>query len=349
MAEWTPESLAASVMEYARLLGACSVGIVTRQMLEGGPPSTDLTYVLSEAESAVSFAVPLTQSFIDPYLAKKDRLSHEKDNIRANTEASGIACALENFLEHNGYKSKAIKVNEVYRQEVERGKYAMMPDISLRYLAARSGVGFLGLSGNILTKKEGAAVILGAVVTEAKLTPTEPIPPEENYCDKCGLCLNSCLSGMMDKENETTVILGDIPFIYAKRREYMRCEFVCGGMSGLHPSKKWSTWSPGRFHIPEKDEDFYELMRKGVKAYYKRPDMGGGTYHILMKKRLYLTCGNCQLLCHPDKKIRLERFKTLTQNGVIIQRPDGSLERVTPEKAEDHITAMNAETQALYQ
>lgn len=349
MTEWTPDSLGERVMEYASLLGACSVGIATLQTLEGGPPSTDLTYVLPEARSAISFAVPLNQSYIEPYLSKKDRLSHERDNFRANSEAAGIASALENFLEHHGYKSKAIKVNEVYRQDVERGKYAMLPDISLRYLAARSGVGFFGISGNILTRNAGAAVILGATVTSAPLSPTEPVPHEENYCDRCGLCFSSCLSGMMDKEKETTVILGDIPFTYSKRREYMRCEFVCGGISGLHPDGKWSTWSPGRYRIPERDEEFYELMRRGVKAYNRRPDMGGGTYHILMKTKLYLTCGNCQLLCHPDKKKRAERFKMLTQNGVIIQHPDGSLEQTSPEKAEKHIAAQEEETRSLYQ
>lgn len=76
--------------------------------------------------------------------------------------------------------------------------------------------------------------------------------------------------------------------------------------------------------------------------------MGGGTYHILMKKKLYLTCGNCQLLCHPDKQKRAERFKTLTTNGVVIQNPDGSIERVSAEKAEECIAAMDEETRSLY-
>ena len=42
------------------------------------------------------------------------------------------------------------------------------PDISHRYLAVRSGVASMGLSGNLLTATEGAAVILGAAVTTAR-------------------------------------------------------------------------------------------------------------------------------------------------------------------------------------
>ena len=52
------EKLTRRVMELARCYGAGTVGIVTGEMLAGGPPSTDLTYVLPDARSAVSFALP---------------------------------------------------------------------------------------------------------------------------------------------------------------------------------------------------------------------------------------------------------------------------------------------------
>ena len=108
-------------------------------------------------------------------------------------------------------------------------------------------------------------------------------------------------------------------------------------MTGLHPSKKWSTWSPGRFFIPEDDAAFRDAMIKGIKAYSRRPPMGGGFPHLLMRSNLYLTCGNCQLLCWPELADRKENFKILTSSGVIIQRADGSLERTSPEKAEDYL------------
>ncbi len=58
------------VVEY----GACSAGISTIETLEGGPASTDLTYVLEGAKSALTFAIPLKQSTIEPYLMKKDHV-----------------------------------------------------------------------------------------------------------------------------------------------------------------------------------------------------------------------------------------------------------------------------------
>ena len=52
------------VKDLARCYGAGEVGIITTEMLEGGPPCTDLTYVLPNAKSAVSFGVPLDQNHI---------------------------------------------------------------------------------------------------------------------------------------------------------------------------------------------------------------------------------------------------------------------------------------------
>jgi len=49
--------------------------------------------------------------------------------------------------------------------------------------------------------------------------------------------------------------------------------------------------------------------------------------------RIENTCGNCQLVCHPDKEIRKRRYKMLVENGVVVQKPDGSREVVSPEEA----------------
>ncbi len=342
------DSLTQSAIDFLKCDGACAVGVVTTDTLEGGPPSTDLCYALPDAKSAVSFALPLDRSTIPPYLMKKDRLSYEKDYNRTNLVSSGLAVQLANFLERKGYRSVPIAANEVYRDDAPRGALDMFPDISLRYLAVRSGVGFLGLSGNILTKEHGAAIILGAVVTTAELTPTEPISPEENYCDRCRLCMAACASGMMDPEEETTIRLGGIEFSYAKRRAYIRCQFVCGGFTGLHPSGTWSTWSPGRFPIPKDDDEFMPVMAQAVEAYNEWPDMEGGHPHVLMSRNLYTTCGNCSLVCSPDPEERKHRYKMLVDSGVVIQNPDGSVEAMPPDTARERLAAMNLEHRALY-
>lgn len=342
------DSLTEQVTKIVQSYGTVRVGIGTRQTLEGGPPSTDLTFILPEGRSAITFAIPLNKKYIRPFLAKEDRLSHERDNLQANMVVTGIAAHLAKHLEQKGFPSQGVVANESYRDEKGIGRLGMNPDLSHRYLAVRSGVGWFGFSGNVITPEYGAAVILGTCVTAAELEPTDPLPPEENYCNRCKLCLASCCSGMMDPVEGAKVILGGKDFTYSKRKNYLRCEFVCGGMTGLHPSKKWSTWSPGRFIIPEDDATFREAMIKGIKAYSRRPPMGGGFPHIMMRSNLYLTCGNCQLLCWPELADRKENFRILTSSGVVIQRANGSLERTSPEKAEAYVMSLEEGTRSLY-
>jgi epoxyqueuosine reductase QueG len=251
-------------IDFVMSQGACAAGIATTETLVGGPPSTDLEYVLPGAKSAVSFAVALDREKIERYLGKDDHAGHQEDNVRTNLLASGLAIALATYLDQRGHPSFAVAANNVYRKDTPRGMADAMPDISHRYLAVRSGVGWFGLSGNVITKAHGAAVILGSVVTAAEMEPTEPLPPEDKYCDECRLCIASCLSGLMDKKERTTVAMGGAEFSYSKRRTYLRCGLVCGGFTGLARNGKWSTWSPGRFPIPREDEEFRRALAKAM-------------------------------------------------------------------------------------
>ena len=338
------------VIDYVTNLGACAAGIATTETLAGGPPSTDLQYVLPAAKSAVCFALPLDAARIEHYLAKQDQAGHQEDNIRTNLLATGLAVGLATYLDQHGVPSVAVAANAVYRKDTPGGMLDFMPDISHRYLAVRSGVGWFGLSGNVITKTHGAAVILGSVVTTAELDPTEPLPPEDKYCDECKLCMASCLSGLMHKKERTTVTMGGVEFSYSKRRTYRRCDYVCGGFTGLAGTGKWSTWSPGRFPIPQKEEEFLPALREAVMSSWGRPEIEGGFHHPAMPghRKLNLTCGNCQLICHPDREERKRRYKLLTKSGVVVQTPDGSLKAVSPEVAEQHLAAMVAEQRACY-
>ncbi|MBI5605036.1 MAG: epoxyqueuosine reductase [Deltaproteobacteria bacterium] len=341
------DKLRTIALDYVSSAGGCAVGIATTETLAGGPPSTDLSFVLPGAESAVVFAVPLDQTLIEPFLGKKDRLSHERDNFQVNYLAGGIALGLADFLRQRGCEAKPVSPNNVYRPEGLKAG-VMLPDISLRYLAVRAGIAHFGLSGNVITRQAGAAVILGAVITVGNLAPTEPLPDEDNYCDECRLCMASCGSDFMDQKEKDSVTLGGREYTYSKRRSQLRCQFVCGGFSGLHKSGKWSSWSPGRWRIPETDEDILSALRPGFQAFNLWPEIEGGQYHVRMRKKLLLTCGNCQLICHPNKEIRRRRHKLLLENGVVVQRDDGLLEALPPEEARSYVDSLRSEVKAVY-
>lgn len=344
------EELSSIVKDFAIRAGASAVGIATKETLEGGPPSTDLSYVLPGAKSAICFLLPLDQNLIEPFLKKEDHFSHQQDNVRTNILSSGIAMELASFLNQIGYPSVPQVANAVYRKDTQNGPGDELPPISHRYLAVRSGIGHFGLSGNVITKKEGASIILGSVVTEAELIPTDPLPEQDNYCDSCRFCMASCASGLMNEDENTTVALGGADFSYSKRRHHNRCDYVCGGFTGLHRSGKWSTWSPARFPIPENDDEFLPALANSIEHFLKRPSFKGGFYHFLVPGyKLEFTCGNCQHVCHPDKEVRKKRHNMLVESGVVIQNEDGSREAVSPDEAKKRLAAMSPDVRAIYE
>lgn len=346
-------SLNEEVEEFLRERGAVRVGFATLETLAGGPPSADLSYMLPEAKSAVSFALPLDRGKIRAYLGKESHSAHEQDNFDTNVRSSRLAKALALMLEEKGFPSKRVISNNVYRTEVEGWQLSMPPDLSHRYVAARSGVGSFGWSGNIGIEGYGCAVILGTTVTGAELEPTERIPPEETFCTACKLCVASCPSGMFSKDKETSVTLGGEEFTFSERVSYTRCQFVCGGFSGLHPGGKWSTWSPGRYRFPGDEEELMGVFLRAIESYSRWPartDGDGGYVNMaLSESSLRLTCGNCQVVCAGDAEETRSNYRLLKSSGCVIQRENGDINVLPCEEAAREFDMMDAEHRSLYQ
>ncbi len=328
------------IEEFLLERGAIGVGFATNETLSGGPPSTDLKYKLENARSAISFALPLNRDYIRSFLAKEDRTLHEKDNLGTNQRSYELSWELADMLKSKGYSAKGIRANNKYRQEIDGWQLSMPPDISHRYLAVRSGLCSYGWSGNVGLKGYGTAIILGTCITDAELEPTNPIPEEESFCYKCKLCTAACPVGMFNKEQEESITIGGETFKHSARSEksYTLCQFCCGGFTGLHKSGKWSSWSPGRFLLPDDMGELVNEFFRAIELYPKRPSMPGGYHQAVLKdkkedSKLYLTCGNCQIVCWGNKKETSENIKILHNSGCTMQKPDGTLHALPSEEA----------------
>ncbi|MHA2051831.1 MAG: hypothetical protein ACW986_19630 [Promethearchaeota archaeon] len=317
-----------------------------------------MTYILPEAETAVCFAVPLEKSKIGPYLAKelpRGRFDHVIDNGDAYLKAYKFAKVTADFLEDQGYKSAPVINNFKYREDVKNWRTLLPPPLALRLVAARSGVGSIGWSGKV--NGYGASVLLGALVTSAKLEPTDPIPAEESPCDKCKLCVNVCAFRMFDAKEEDSYTLGGHTFSFSKRNNVSRCYTVCGGLSGLDKTGKWSTWSPGRTPYPESEEEadstFAHLFSHPIKKqrvagergsyaeselindkvaqeYIKSGDVASNTF----TENFNLTCGNCQLICTGNHDETAENYRILTNSGCIVTQENGENIKLSSEEAD---------------
>jgi len=328
-------------------LGASNVGIVNKENCEDGPDTVDLSYILDDAKSAIVFAVPLNQNLIDDYLSKKNQ-DLNLNKIRTTTFTGGIGLEIANFLEQLNYKAIPLAPNYVYRKDSPNGLDDRKPPLSHIFLAIIGGIGFLSHSGLLITEKEGSAIVLSTVVTNADLIATEALDPKDSYCDKCNLCSSICIPQYLNTEEVEIELNGD-SYKTRKYNEKKRCVLVCAGYSGLHPSKKWSTWSSARFEIPEKDGDFPPTVKKLVPAYLERKRNAGVFYHPLAPGyQMEYSCSSCQFICHPNKDVRNSRYKSLIKSGVIIEDEEGNRRPVSPEEAETIISKMSKKQQKLF-
>ena len=336
--------------------GAKKVGFSTLETMAGGPKGADITYLLPEAQSAISFYVPFNKEMILKYLGKEEpsiRGMHEEENIGIHRIIWDASQHVKRWLVEQGYKAKSVFPNNQYRMDIPGWQVTLPPELSLRYLAVRSGVASFGWSGNVGTKEHGTAIILGGIVTDAKLEPTEPIPKSESFCDECKICTKVCAYQMFSPTEETVVTIGGETFRYSKRMNKMRCFLTCGGSNGLHSSGKFSTWSPGRYDYPENDLEVSRLMSLAMTSQKKRPpikDCSSGYQPASFggMANIQLTCGNCQFVCAGNPKETAQRYKILVNSGCVIQKQDGSLEIYPTDKAKELFESMPIKNQRLY-
>jgi epoxyqueuosine reductase QueG len=341
-------SLNEIIKEFLLEKGAIKVGFANKKTLAGGPPSIDLDYRLEGAKSAISFALPMNRDHIRLFLAKKDRSPHENDNIATNLKCRDLSWELATMLKSEGHLSKGCAANQKYRQEVENWQLHLHPDLSHRYMAARSGVGSFGWSGNVGIKDFGTAIMLGTAVTVAELEPTDPETREEQFCDQCKMCVSACATDMFDREKEESVTLGGKEFKYAFRNEILRCNLCCGGITGLSTSGKWSTWSPGRYELPLEQEKLIGVAMNASQGYMKRPPIPGGYVNVVNNARTYMTCGNCQIACWGNKNDTAENVKILHNSGCVIQNPDGEIRVYPAEEAAEKFEQLPVDHRAHY-
>ena len=340
------------IKDMAKTLGASHVGITTSETLKDWHFTTELDYILEGAKSAVTFAVPFDEDnldeSIDKFLAKENHKELEKKKVRATTLANGIALEISGLLNQIGYETEPVHANFVYRKD-SPSEYRV-PPLSHKFLAVRGGVGYMGYSGMIITKEYGSSVALASVVTAAQLKPTKSLPEEENYCDKCKLCFAVCLGDYMIDEEDVEKISGDT-YTAAKKAHPLRCSYVCTGSTG-YKGGKWSTWSPARFPIPEDDSELIKIFQEKAKpVQFERNSINGiegGFYHPFYPGyKIEYTCSLCQLVCHPQKEIRIARYKKLANSGVIVEK-NGEKIPVTAEEARKIFEKMPAEKKRLY-
>ena len=149
-------SLKQALTELVISEGAKNARVAGVQSLEG-PPSSDPTYMLPNASSVVSYAVPFGADWIPNYFGKATRSVFTRIMFDPYQKINAIGKRLCERLKADGFWGVVPSPNGSYRQEdIKKGR--MVPDFFHRYAALASGPGCLGWSGNVLIKGFGSAV-----------------------------------------------------------------------------------------------------------------------------------------------------------------------------------------------
>ena len=327
------------IKDLVKKNGAAVVGIASQERLSSAPPSGDGTYLLPSARSIVSFTMPISPGVIREYLAKKNWLAFGAELKRIDQQLYRISDKLADYLMGLGHEAKVVDLNQVYRPEPggtgAKSRVAYIPDFSHRYAAVAAGLGWLGWSGHLITEEFGGSVLLGSVLTSAELKSDPMLTSHEDRCENCKVCTAVCPTGYFSSKEAISVQIGGMNWPYAKRGVPMRCGMGCNGYHGLHPSGKWSTWSPYRLPqgMPADDTVLNELSRRirdidpekdrysdySQREYCSDPDL------------IYPdTCANCQVVCWKDKEERIENLRILSESGVVVLKGDGNRIAVNP-------------------
>jgi hypothetical protein len=329
--------------------GAALVGIASKARLSDAPPSGDPEYLLPSTQSIISFAIPYDQKALTEFLSKTNWRSFNLDKKKNTQRLYLIGDHIVNFLASEGFEAHAVDINNNYRPEPGVHDISeiimMIPDFSHRYGAVAAGVGRLGWSGNVMTPQYGSAVLLGTVLTSAKLE-SDPLL-EENPCDRCKMCAASCPVEMIFKNESVRVTVAGITEEIAKKRTNNCCWIGCDGYHGLSSNKKWTNWSPYRVDtpLPAHDSEIDELCTHLRKA---DPDANPDEFNIYSNYResffepdylFFSVCGHCANVCWADHNDRIENCKLLNNSGIVVLRANGGRSAVR-----DDIDIMEVDT-----
>jgi Fe-S-cluster-containing hydrogenase component 2 len=232
-----------NIKGFLRERGISLMGIAGPERWKNGPPSIDPTYMLPGAKSIIAWAVPFNVPAIYDFLSKKSPGPHNLDQLKQAQKMNRVAKELVEFLKSMGYHAAQVMTNNTYRRSPDI--FATRPSLSHRFAAVITGLGTFGLSGNVVTREYGAAILLDTVVTNAVLE-SDPVQPArytmDNRCRACKLCDKSCTLGtFLDDEEEYVLLNGEL-HPRGKRANIDFCATACFGLHGISRDKKWSTW-----------------------------------------------------------------------------------------------------------
>ena len=115
--------------------------------------------------------------------------SYHLANARLNREVK----ALERWLQNRGYNAAAFPATVTLEELNAHLGEGLTAPVQHKTVATRAGLGWIGKSGLLITRRYGPRVRLATVFTDMPLPPAERV--ENSQCGSCVCCVQACPAG----------------------------------------------------------------------------------------------------------------------------------------------------------
>jgi epoxyqueuosine reductase len=189
------QSLKQQLMKQAQALGAREIGVTRAESLRNVPPLYEnLMKILPQAKSIVSFLVPFPKGCL--HLLKEPQRAmpfYVRLAGIGGRRLDEISIDLSLYLEEEGFLAAPVFICTPLEMPKSFDLWGYLSQIDL---AARSGLGWIGKNGLLISPKYGPRVGLGTVVTDAPLE--EDLPLKKTCPDDCSICVEKCPAEALD-------------------------------------------------------------------------------------------------------------------------------------------------------
>lgn len=174
---------------------------------------------------AISIAVALDKEIVKNNI-DGPTTEYYNEYKRAMNQLKELGLCADNILKENGHK--AVILDPSGDIDLEK----LTTPIPHKLIAVKSGMGWIGKNGVLVTNEFGPAVMLVSVLTDAVFEVNSPI--EKSSCGSCSVCVNACPANAMKGKLWTAGV----------EREALLDAFVCekvaderGKKIGIDPSE----------------------------------------------------------------------------------------------------------------
>lgn len=183
------------VENYIRGQGADIIGFSSAQSYAGIFGITDGSehpdYYIKDAKTLIVIGVKIVDSIMDNLTGTKDPHSYNLKNYLlhyAYDKLDEITASASKYIEGLGYDAYPIQS----RSEIRENGY-LWSYFSHKKAAIAAGLGHVGKSSIIITKKFGTRVRLATIITDMDMetdAPNDKTPGK--VCGRCRICIDAC-------------------------------------------------------------------------------------------------------------------------------------------------------------